>query len=620
MKLINFVKINFIQNNNIYYYFPIIIFINIFIYYTGLNGNFFVLDDAFTIPKLNIIEHWQDVLFSLQGNETGTLKRPISILALSVIKTIAEQDASIYKWANWLLHSMNAVLIYLLLAQLFNYLNRKNNHIILIIILLWYCHPLLVSTVLYPVQIMTLLASFFILISLNLYCFIRVNKNYDNYFFLYGALAVSCLFALLSKEIGALLPVHFILLELFFKSKNTGCLEKQEKRLIGFFIVFPISIGIIALLYLIPDFLAAYHTRNFSLSDRLTIEPVILFHFVKQIIIPNLQNLSIFQDYWTYKVVSFNQILLSFLFLFLMLLVALKYQKKQPLVSYGILFFFTSHLLESTLIPLELSFEHRNYLASLGLIISIVSFLSTLKKYFWAIKPFLILFSIIFFSITFFRTSDWKDQETFIVKSYSKNLKSPRAIEGYSQILIQKGEFSKVLALISQLKQMTGNGLYDISLAITAYPIRSRLSEQYLDINLIPSNHYNNNLSQFLLEFFKHIFKDTNPKIDLTHIILYHKALLSHHEIKQQANNIHVIQLLIARYYWLNKQKEKSIEHYFKLYKNKADLIAGLELLDILLLENKHDKAQKLASELNRQKHKMKPQEQLKLENKIQRL
>jgi len=122
MKLINFEKSNFIQKNNIYYYFTAIICINLFIYYAGLNGNFFVLDDAFTIPRLNIIERWQDVLFSLQGNETGTLKRPISILALSVIKTIAGHNASVYKWVNWLSHSMNAVLVYLLLAQLFNYI------------------------------------------------------------------------------------------------------------------------------------------------------------------------------------------------------------------------------------------------------------------------------------------------------------------------------------------------------------------------------------------------------------------------------------------------------------------------------------------------------------------
>jgi hypothetical protein len=40
------------------------------------------------------------------------------------------------------------------------------------------------------------------------------------------------------------------------------------------------------------------------------------------------------------------------------------------LTAFGILFFFAGHRLESMLIPLELAFEHRNDLPSLGLILA----------------------------------------------------------------------------------------------------------------------------------------------------------------------------------------------------------------------------------------------------------
>jgi len=44
--------------------------------------------------------------------------------------------------------------------------------------------------------------------------------------------------------------------------------------------------------------------------------------------------------------------------------------RRRPLAAFGILFFFAGHRLESTLIPLELAFEHRNDLPSLGLILA----------------------------------------------------------------------------------------------------------------------------------------------------------------------------------------------------------------------------------------------------------
>ena len=47
-------------------------------------------------------------------------------------------------------------------------------------------------------------------------------------------------------------------------------------------------------------------------------------------------------------------------------------RQRAPWIGFGILWFFACHLLESTLIPLELVFEHRNYLAILGLCAALV--------------------------------------------------------------------------------------------------------------------------------------------------------------------------------------------------------------------------------------------------------
>ena len=42
-------------------------------------------------------------------------------------------------------------------------------------------------------------------------------------------------------------------------------------------------------------------------------------------------------------------------------------RRKLPLFAFGILFFFASHVVESSVLGLELMFEHRNYTGTFGM-------------------------------------------------------------------------------------------------------------------------------------------------------------------------------------------------------------------------------------------------------------
>ena len=52
---------------------------------------------------------------------------------------------------------------------------------------------------------------------------------------------------------------------------------------------------------------------------------------------------------------------------------------KAPIISFGIAWFLLGHSLESTIFPLELMHEHRNYLPSLGIVILIAPVLMSEK-------------------------------------------------------------------------------------------------------------------------------------------------------------------------------------------------------------------------------------------------
>jgi hypothetical protein len=54
-----------------------------------------------------------------------------------------------------------------------------------------------------------------------------------------------------------------------------------------------------------------------------------------------------------------------------MLAIAIINRKKYPVMAYCIFFFFLNHIVESTIIPLELIFEHRNYIPSFFLFLPI---------------------------------------------------------------------------------------------------------------------------------------------------------------------------------------------------------------------------------------------------------
>jgi len=84
-------------------------------------------------------------------------------------------------------------------------------------------------------------------------------------------------------------------------------------------------------------------------------------------------------------------------------------QKEGPIVAFGVLFFLGGHLLESTILPLEIAHEHRNYLPMYGIL---------LMLFFYVLHPLNILItcacakcswccSSAFCFNTFLRASKW---------------------------------------------------------------------------------------------------------------------------------------------------------------------------------------------------------------------
>ncbi|MFO8048362.1 MAG: tetratricopeptide repeat protein, partial [Desulfosudaceae bacterium] len=121
-------------------------------------------------------------------------------------------------------------------------------------------------------------------------------------------------------------------------------------------------------------FLRGYDWRPFTLAERVLTQPRLLLFYLSQLFYPLPSRLSITHDVVLSRSLWAPWTTLSAILLVLgMVVAAWRLRRKFPLLAWAVLFFFINHLVESTVIPLELIFEHRNYLPSLFLFVPVAA-------------------------------------------------------------------------------------------------------------------------------------------------------------------------------------------------------------------------------------------------------
>ncbi len=429
--------------------FAAICLLTIVIYVPGLSGDY-MFDDMSNLlhnPQLNIesldMESLQGAAFS---SNSGKLRRPVSMLSFTLNRYFFGIAPYSHKVVNLIIHLLTGIGLYFL-SRLIMRGYRQYRHpelpdtalkwLPVVVAGLWLVHPLNLTPALYIVQRMTSLAALFTVLGLCLYMAGRIRLLDGRSglpliltgLILFGGLAV------FSKESGALLPLYMLVLELtLFRFRDKQ--GKPEIPVISFFaIAVAIPAGLV-LLYLAsnPGFITGSYTyRNFNLEERLLTEGRVLVFYLKSILIPSISELGLFHDDIAISHGLFDPpaTFYSLLALGGMLLGALLLLGRQPLVSLGILWFFTGHLMESTIIGLELVHEHRNYLADYGIIlaVAILAAQAPLRRLGPVIRiatpaVFLMLYSY----TTWVRATQWSDVVSQAVYEARHHPQSYRAV------------------------------------------------------------------------------------------------------------------------------------------------------------------------------------------------
>ena len=251
----------------------------------------------------------------------------------------------------------------------------------------WLLHPFNLTSVLYIVQRMTSLAALFSIWGLVIFLWGRV-RLYEGKNGLLPMLAGLLLFtplAALSKENGALLPLLMLVMEVTLFGFHA---EKTSARrfLAGFYVLSVAIPAVIASGYLAMHtewWLAGYKTRDFTLTERVMTEARVVWFYIGQIMLPSTAQMGLYHDDIAISRGWFQPASTALAMAGLIALLALAFiaRKKAPIISFGVLFFLAGHALESTIWPLEIAHEHRNYLPMYGILLTLFFYLLYPLKY-----------------------------------------------------------------------------------------------------------------------------------------------------------------------------------------------------------------------------------------------
>jgi hypothetical protein len=352
--------------------------ITVVVYWTGLHGPF-LLDDG---SNLSVIGQWlagqaplHDVIFATTAAQFG---RPISMASFALSAQLGGYTPFAFKLGNLLVHLACGLLLFALIRRVAGRDARLQPHadmVALLVSALWLLHPLNASTVLYAVQRMAQLSTLVMLAGMYMYMVMRERlAQTSGRRYLAGiviGIPLLTVLGCLAKENAVLLPALCLVLEL-------GCFRSPRPRPITLFfagvVVMPLLAGLAVLAVKPAWLLGGYVSRDFDWQQRLLTQGRVLIDYLSKILLPNPLRMGVYTDDFVVStgLVSPPATLIAILALLAVSIAAWRLRTRVPALFVGWGIFVVGHAIESSIVPLEMYFEHRNYLPMIGVLYAAV--------------------------------------------------------------------------------------------------------------------------------------------------------------------------------------------------------------------------------------------------------
>jgi tetratricopeptide (TPR) repeat protein len=370
-------------------------------------------------------------------------------------------DRFAFKLTNVVIHVLNGLLVYWLSVLLLRRYaggarpptaeagwSAMQSYLPLVVSALWLLHPIQLTGVLYVVQRMTSMAAFFVLLGLVVFVVGRIrleSGRAHGMTLMLAGLAGGVGLGFFCKQNAVLLPFYAFLVELFF-FRHEALGQAARRRLYGFYgltVALPVVLAVAGLIFAWDVIAEDYVFRDFTPWERLLTQSRVLFFYLGLLVFPHIRAFGLYHDDFTLStgwLEPWTTLVAVGLWVGLVGL-ALWGVRRRALWSFGLLWYLVGHSLESSLVALELVFEHRNYVPSLGVLFAAAYYLV------WALErvssgrrlayPVVGLLVVVLAFTTFTRASNWGNRLTVFEFSLRNHPNSTRTHGEYARVTAQ---------------------------------------------------------------------------------------------------------------------------------------------------------------------------------------
>ena len=455
---------------------PLLLFL-IAISYANTLYSPFVLDDIHSFieePNVYVRDFSYDSFSKLSSTVFGKA-RLIPIATFSLNHFMAKGQMPIYHITNIAIHLLATLVVYWFVNTLLRTpVGSSALRGIPVVFFsffataLWALNPVQTNAVTYIVQRMTSISSLFYISSVTFYLKGRITntRRYCVIFYVLSAAVALCAF--LSKENSYMLPAAILLVEWIFITPSLFAVILRSMKWHHWLAILLLVAACIP--FMEQRWVGILNTysdiRPFTLGERLFTQARVVIYYITLLFLPLPGRMNFDYDFPVSSsiFVPFTT-LLCLILLGLVLFWSFRKRRLYPFITFGIFWYFLNLLIESTVIPLELVFEHRLYLPSVGFYIAVlavldlfVAFLKTKRSQVEIEQLFVLVMIIVVscFSIgTTVRNNDWRDSYSLYGDSVKKSPDKPRSHLNFGVAMGRDSslerdsikEFEKVIAL-----------------------------------------------------------------------------------------------------------------------------------------------------------------------------
>jgi len=314
-------------------------------------------------------------------------------------------------------------------------------------VLIWLVHPIQTQSVTYIVQRMNSMAAMFYVLSFLLYVNARLAEGKEKKWVLFAGCVLAGILALGSKEIAATLPFFIFLYEwYFFQDLNRDWFKRNIFLFSGIVILF----AIVAVVYMgahpLERILSDYDKRSFTLTQRVLTEFRVVIYYISLLIFPLPSRLNLDHDFSvSSSLINPVTTIFSIVSVIGLIGLALYMAKRERLLSFCILWFFGNLVIESSVIGLEIAFEHRAYLPSMLVSMMGVILVCRYVRQKWVILSMLCIVTLIFSCWTYERNKVWGSELSLWEDCVKKSPEKARPHYNLANVFTRQGKTAEAI-------------------------------------------------------------------------------------------------------------------------------------------------------------------------------